>query len=131
MNINDFITELQKVTPELDRIQKFSEALKEATTLTDKAISAIGKIELMKNKKALTMEEAAMFTGLKVKTLYQMTCKNTIPYYKCENGKTNYFDKDELTKWMLAFRKKTRSEIESIAADYLVDIKIKSKKNIV
>lgn len=49
----------------------------------------------MQPQKALTIEEAAQFTGLKKNYLYKLVCQKKIPHYKPLNGRL-YFKQDEL-----------------------------------
>ncbi|MCI4667827.1 MAG: helix-turn-helix domain-containing protein [Bacteroidia bacterium] len=57
------------------------------------------------------VKEAAEFLKMKVPTLYGLTSKREIPFFK--KGKRIYFKKDELLEWVDAGRKKTRREIQS------------------
>jgi len=49
-------------------------------------------------KAMLTITEAAEFLGLEVNGVRMLTHKKLIPYYK-PNGKTIYFDPEELKAW--------------------------------
>lgn len=49
-------------------------------------------------KRMLTYEEAASFLGMTVDGLRGLTYRKLVPYYK-PNGKTVYFDVDELVAW--------------------------------
>lgn len=73
---------------------------------------------LIGSKETLTIEEAALYTGYKVKGLYTLTSQKRIPHYK-KNGKL-YFDKQELDAWMKATKVKTTTEINSQAETYTV-----------
>ena len=77
-------------------------------------------------KQALTMNDAAMFTGLSKSQLYKLVSSKKIPYYKNAGGKLIFFDKDELTEWMLQNRVKTKKEVESDAA--MICLKTAKKK---
>lgn len=93
----------------------------------DEILKRLAKIEtltVLAAKEALTMDEAALFTGLSVSYLYQLTHQNKIPRYKSkEGGKLNFFSKKELTDWMLHRRIKTNDEVETEAATYVVTSK--------
>ena len=82
-------------------------------------------ITLIGVKKALTTTDAALLTGLSKSHLYKCVCKKTIPHWKSDGGKLTYFDKDELTGWMLQHRVKTVDEVESEAANYIVNGKMR------
>lgn len=49
-------------------------------------------------KEILNLEEAAIFLGISKSTLYKMTHKQVIPFYK--SNKLVYFEKSELLKWL-------------------------------
>jgi len=74
---------------------------------------------LLSAKKALTMDDASLLTGLSKSHLYKECFKKSIPHWKSSGGKLTYFDKDELTAWMLKHRVKTVDEVEQAAATYV------------
>jgi len=70
-------------------------------------------------KQALTMNDVSVLTGLSKSHLYKLVMRKQIPHYK-SGGKLTYFDKDEVTKWLLKHRVKTSEELETEAATYCV-----------
>lgn len=54
---------------------------------------------LIPAKETLTLEEAAVFLGMKRSTLYKMTHEHTIPFYR-PNGKMIYFEKADILAWI-------------------------------
>ena len=70
-------------------------------------------------KRALTIEDVALLTGLSKSRLYKLCYLKHIPYWK-SNGRHTYFDKAEVENWMLNHRVKTNDEIESEAATRIV-----------
>lgn len=64
------------------------------------ALTTEQRIQLIGVKNVLTLDEAALYTGLKPKTLYKQCCAGAIPYYKSKWGCFNYFKKAELDEWM-------------------------------
>ena len=74
---------------------------------------------LLAAKNVLTLEDAALLTGLSKSHLYRLTCTHSIPYYK-PNGKQIYFDRAELEAWMKQNRQSTRQETEQAAIAYVV-----------
>ena len=80
-----------------------------------KELERIKDITLLGVKTALTMEDAALFTGLSKKYLYILVSSKQIPHYKSGGGKMTYFDKSELTQWLLSRRIKTTDEIDQEA----------------
>ena len=85
-----------------------------------KELQELKNLTLLGAKQVLTMNDAVLLTGLSKSHIYKLTCTKKIPFYKSEGGKFTYFDKEELNKWMLQYRVKTSSELESDAANYLV-----------
>jgi len=83
-------------------------------------LQKIRELTLLGIKKALTMTDASLLTGLSKSHLYKLVCAKKIPYYKSQGGKLTYFDRRELEAWMLSGRIKTNAELEQEAADFLV-----------
>ena len=81
-------------------------------------LQTIEKLTLISAKTALTVEETAIFTGLSKSTIYKHISSRSIPYYK--GKKIVYFDKNELSTWMLRNRVNTTDELETEAANYIV-----------
>jgi excisionase family DNA binding protein len=61
-------------------------------------------------KNILTLNEAAIFTGLSKSYLYKKTSNRQIPFYKLD-GKLIYFKKIELEEWLLSTRVPSNSDI--------------------
>ena len=83
-------------------------------------IEQLTQLSLLAAKEALTMDEAAAYTGLSKSYLYKLVCKKRIPYYKSAGGKQNYFAKTELSEWLLKHRVSTVEEAQERAAAYCV-----------
>jgi excisionase family DNA binding protein len=83
-------------------------------------LQELKNLTLIGVKKALSMNDASLLTGLSKSHLYKKVCQKEIPYYKGHGGKLTYFDKDELNAWMLQNRVKTNDEIKSEATAYIV-----------
>ena len=81
-------------------------------------LKEIKQFTLLGAKTAITMSDCSLLTGLSKSTLYKLVCLKNIPYYKGQGGKITYFDKDELTAWMLQNRVATSSELATTAAEY-------------
>jgi predicted DNA-binding transcriptional regulator AlpA len=84
-----------------------------------KELNESEKIALLGVKQVLTSEDVVLFTGLSKSTLHKLTSAKKIPYYKSRGGKINYYDKNEITKWMLDTRIKTSDEVEEEALAYI------------
>ena len=69
---------------------------------------------LIPAKETLTLEEAAVFLGMKRSTLYKMTHEHTIPFYR-PNGKMIYFEKADILSWIRKNRTYTQEEINEEA----------------
>jgi excisionase family DNA binding protein len=69
-------------------------------------------------KEIMTLEEAAIFIGVKRSQLYKLTHMNCIPYYK-PSGKLVYFEKSELLKWLRQNPVKSQSQIDEEAQTIL------------
>jgi excisionase family DNA binding protein len=61
----------------------------------------------------LTVEEVAQKLGLEKATVYNMTSKRQIPYFK--SGGRIYFDRVQLTQWIRRDRRKTIKELHDEA----------------
>jgi len=77
-------------------------------------------LTLLGAKTALTMDDASLFTGLSKSHLYKLVSARKIPCFKSKGGKLTYFDKDELTSWMLSTRVKTADELDALAINQVV-----------
>ena len=85
------------------------------SVLSKKVDDLLQRIIVLENtlclgKEVLTLEEAALFMGISRSTLYKMTHKNVIPFYR-PNGKLIYFEKSELLAWMRKNRASTNEEV--------------------
>ena len=85
-----------------------------------KELQELKNLTLLGTKRALNMDDAVLFTGLSRSHLYKICGFRKIGYYKSNGGKYTYFDKSELTDWMLHRRVKTTDELETEAANYIV-----------
>lgn len=84
----------------------------------EKKLDRIERLTKLAAKRVLTIEDVADLTGLSKSHLYNLTCRNEIPYYR-PRGKQIYFDRAEVEAWMKQNRVNTREEAESDAADFL------------
>ena len=67
-------------------------------------------------KEILSVNEAAIFTGLSRSYLYKLCQSLKIKHYRSKEGKSIYFKKKDLTEWMLAEESMTEDEINAKAA---------------
>lgn len=82
-------------------------------------INRLDRIEklLISNKKVLTLEEAADFTGYKPSYLYKLTSAKEIPHSKPKGGAL-FFNKEKLEFWMQQNEVKSKQDLESKALAY-------------
>ena len=83
-------------------------------------LAEIKRLTLLTAKKALTMSDCALLTGLSKSHLYKLCHSKKIPYWKSAGNKLTYFDKSEIEAWQLQHRVKTSAEIEQEAVVYTV-----------
>lgn len=84
------------------------------------------RIEVLENlvrgsKQVLTLEEASIYMGISKSSLYKMTHKHELPFYR-PNGKLIYFEKSELLKWMRQSRTMSDSETREAATRHMTDL---------
>ena len=94
-----------------------------------KELQELKELAVLGSKQALTMNDVSTLTGLSKSHLYKLVCRKQIPHYK-SGGKLTYFDKDEVTKWLLKHRVKTADELEAEAATYVTIGKKKGGENV-
>jgi len=80
----------------------------------EKRLLGIEKLFTIREKPVLTIEEAALYTGLSKAYIYKLTSASQIPHYKPSGGRI-YFKKTELEAWMLRNRQHTAEEINAMA----------------
>lgn len=84
------------------RVELLEMRVKELTSVEPEALNErLSKIEerYFSNKEMLTTTEVAEYLGVSQSQIYKLTMNMEIPHYKPQ-GKTIYFDKKELLKWM-------------------------------
>ena len=94
----------------------------------EQRLERIEQLTLFAAKDALTMDDAAAYTGLSKSYLYRLVCEKKIPYYKSAGGKQTYFKKSELCDWLLKHRVSTTEEAQESAAAYCVSKPRNGKK---
>lgn len=89
----------------------------------DKLAVAICQKLLLPQKEILTIDEVALYTGLKKSYLYKLTAARAIPHYK-PNGKNCYFRRAELEEWLTANPVATVDDIAAAAQAYCMTNKL-------
>lgn len=74
---------------------------------------------LMGQKDVFTFDECCQYTRISKTYMYKLTSANKIPFSK-PNGKTIYFSREEIDKWLLQNPVKTLDQIEREASTYIV-----------
>ena len=82
-------------------------------------LETIERYSLLAAKNVLTIDDAAVLTGLSKSHLYKLTCSKQIPFYR-PNGKLVYFDRQELEGWLKQNRVNTTAEAEQTALCYVM-----------
>lgn len=116
--VNDEVNE-----PLQERVEKLERSMFEVSAiLTEygtvrKLFKRMDNLErrLGQGKKVMTMREVSEFTGFSMAQLYVLTRTRAIPHSK-PNGKTIFFDKNELNEWLL--KNKIETVIEFIDDKY-------------
>jgi len=95
-------------------------------TLLLKIESHEHRIGIMENllrdaKQVLTLEEAALFMGISKSSLYKMTHKHELPFFR-PNGKIIYFEKSELLNWMRQNRSMSEAETKAAATKHMSEL---------
>lgn len=71
----------------------------------------------LNTKEVLTFDEACTYTGLSKSAMYKHTMNATVPCYR-PTGKLVYFNRQELTNWLLSNRCSTQAELADKAQHY-------------
>lgn len=66
--------------------------------------------------RVMDVQSCADYLGITVQRVYSMTSGCEIPHYK--RGKSVFFSKDEIDRWLLGRKVMTNDELEDCAASY-------------
>ena len=89
----------------------------------DKIESMLQDQNLLK-KEVLNFNETYKYLEMSASHLYKLTSQKQIPHF-CPQGKKLYFSRIELDQWLLRNRKDSIDDIETMAANYLINNKLK------
>ncbi|WBL24510.1 helix-turn-helix transcriptional regulator [Zunongwangia sp. HGR-M22] len=81
-------------------------------------LNRLEKLIVGSTKEILTVEDLINYTGYKRSYIYKMVHKNILPFSK-PNGKTLFFEKSEIDRWLLQNKSQSESQIEDKAQDYI------------
>lgn len=87
-------------------------------------IEAILQEQNLFKKEVFNFNEASKYLDISASHLYKLTSQKQIPHF-CPQGKKLYFKRTELDVWLLRNRKESIDEIETMAANYLINNKLK------
>lgn len=105
-----------------------TEKMKLTTVFMDDVMSKledIRKATLLGSKDILRLEECALLTGFSETTIYGLTHKKQIPYFK--RGGRLFFSKKKIEQWLTEVEIPTDEEISRYADTYTTLKKIGSK----
>jgi len=92
------------------------ESVKEALEETQSLQSSCSKQEETQDQ-ILTIQEAAEFLRLAVPTIYGLTSRKQITFFK--RGKKLYFRKPDLLQWIENGKRSSKADIDRMADNYL------------
>ena len=100
--------------------------------LHEKVLKLAARVQILENvitvnKEILTLEEASLLMGLTKSTLYKMTHRHELPYYR-PNGKFIYFERADILKWLRSNAIKSEEQIEEMARLKLQELAMKKKR---
>jgi excisionase family DNA binding protein len=85
-------------------------------------------LELIKSPKQLmNLEQLSEYTSLSKNFIYKLTSTHQIPFYR-PTGKTIYFEKAEVDKWMRRHRVKSMDEIQEEAENRIANSRKKQQR---
>lgn len=88
-------------------------------------IEKLNKLETLlvsSAKQILTVEDLINYTGFSRSYIYKLVHKNILPYSK-PNGKTLFFQKNEIDTFLLQNKSSSISQIQQKAVDYTLTSK--------
>lgn len=88
-----------------------------AEIIAQKILSGIKQGPSKSEDEILWIDDAVKFLNLAKPTIYGMTSKGTIQFYR--RGRKIYFLKSDLEAWLMAGKQKTLSEMERDVEKYL------------
>lgn len=96
----------------LERLDRIEKAIQNLNSINDKT----------SDDQPMDIFEVADYIKVAKSTIYGLTNKKSIPYYKI--GKKLYFKKAEIDEWILSKRINTKDDIENKAREYIFRNKI-------
>lgn len=75
-------------------------------------------------KEVFNFNDACTYLDISASHLYKLTSQKAIPHF-CPQGKKLYFNRQELDEWLQRNRQSSTDEIETEAANYIINNKRK------
>lgn len=79
--------------------------------------AAVAESMKLQSKEVLTLDEAALYMGLKKNALYKLTHNRQIPFSK-PSGKMCFFKRTEIEEWMMSNPVATTEQLADQANSY-------------
>ena len=100
-------------------LQNLSEKIDNLRLEILQKMDELASVTALSTKKVLRVKDLCLLTGFKPTQIYRLTCYNKIPHYTL-NGKTLFFDRDEIDKWLKNKKVATNEEIRERATKYVL-----------
>lgn len=113
MNEEERQQPLEGAEPEECQIQPMNLTSEEIQQLAD----AVSKSLMLCHKEVLTIDEAALYTGLSKNYLYKLTSGRMVPHSK-PAGRNCFFRRRDLEDWMMHSPVPTKGDISAAAMGY-------------
>jgi excisionase family DNA binding protein len=91
----------------IERLDRIEKAIQDFNSINSK----------VPEDQSMNILEVADYIKVAKTTIYGLTHKNTIPYYKL--GKKLFFKKSEIDEWINSKKRKTKNDIEEEANEYI------------
>ena len=100
-----------------ERDKHFNEILRESLALAIAETKRLMGFAIKQEEQPIGVDEASKFTGIEVKTIYNLASKGEIPFYK--KGKL-FFYKSELNRWIKSGRCKSTKALRKDKVETLL-----------
>ena len=101
-----------------DQIEELKTIFVNQMTIFVNQMASLEETTALAGKKMLRVKDLARLTGFSLSQIYRLTSGKKIPYYPL-NGKTIFFDRDEVDKWLRKTRISTNEELDNEANRYV------------
>lgn len=91
-------------------------------------LQEIKRYTLLGAKRVLNLDEVCLLTGHSKSRIYSLTSANKIPFYKSPEGRSLFFNRDEIEGWLMSRRNMTEDEMKQYAIDHVNHHPLKSRR---